>query len=171
MGKRMNRPCPPMNDRDDNHEEYEEINLPTDDNPDIWSIINSQQREILRLQTSNDRLLAKLLAAGVDEAEVFDQAEHNDDEQEDDDFESSPLLIILRNNRRQSDRLQRRHDDLASLLAVKEAENDQLLEESLNLETLWGDDSDMSDFLESYFQSSGDESNSEDDSKDSNEDP
>ena len=127
MGKRSGgKPAPPSWERADDIDEDDEITMPSDDSPTVWSIITQQTRDIERLQSANDRLIARLLAAGVNESLVFEDAEENTQEPSDY-IELSPLTILLRNNNNQIAKLEKKSEQLNALLISKETEQSQNL--------------------------------------------
>ena len=138
-----------------------------DDEHSLWSLIDSNHKKISRLQTSNDRIIARLLAAGVDEFELFEQDDHSEEEDEEN-FGSNPLHTFVGSQMSRMDKLQERNEKLSSLLILTEAEaTETQYQDEVNFGSL--DSDDLSEFLNSYFHDSDDKSSDKDDEID--EDP
>ena len=152
-----------------NDEEYADENVPSPNKTTIWSIIDSQHKHLSKLRSANDRLIAMLLAVGIDESEDFDQNNEEVEDEETDEMEDDPLMAVLRNQSRQITRFQERNDALQTLLSQKE--NEESGEEMLNFSQSFSSD-DLSDFIENYFQDSGENesTDADDDSSSSAED-
>ena len=146
----MERPAPPHYERYDDSDN-EEISLPAENSPTVWSIIKQVERENLALQGANDALIAKLLAVGLDDSLVFND---NDQQEEDgtEEIESNPIIVILSSNNRTLLRLQKRNDELTALLKSREAEERKSPE---TISSLFG-------FFESDFEDYSDTDTEED---------
>ena len=83
MGKRMSGrpiPFPPYDLEYDDSDIDNEIVLPSDDDPSIWSVITNQNRQLIRMHSANDRLITRLLALGVNDTEVFVEEDAQDEQ-------------------------------------------------------------------------------------------